>query len=138
MKMKTKFVLIIIATLIIGFIIGFLTNGQLTHQKIRRFVDQGTQDGFKNRLYHIIKPDEKQLMQIDTIVDRFSEKIHCSIISSRKEIDSLNRELEKGLKPYLSPKQLERLSDIHHRIRPGIDDLRKGPPPPPPGFEGEH
>lgn len=132
--MKTKPVLIIIATLIIGFVMGFLTNGHLTHQKIRRFVNQGTHEGFKERLYHVIKPDEKQLMQIDTIVDRFAEKIHSSIISSRKEIDSLNMELENGLKPFLNPNQLERLSEIHHKMKPGMGDRRKGPPPPPPGF----
>lgn len=136
--MKTKSVLIIIATLIIGFIMGFLTNGQLTHQKIRRFVNQGTHDGFKERLYHIIRPNETQLMQIDTIVDRFADKIHHSVITSRKEIDSLNRELEDGLKPYLMPDQLMRLNKVHFSMKPGMDNRRKGPLPPPPGFLEDH
>lgn len=132
--MKTKPVLIIIATLIIGFMLGFLTNGHFTQQKIHRFVKQGTHDGFKERLYHIIKPDEQQLLQIDTIVDRFALKIHSSIVSSRKEIDSLNHQLEQGLQPYLHPDQLERLSNIHQRMRDGKKDMRKGPPLPPPGL----
>ena len=36
--MKTKSIIIIVATLIIGFIIGFLTNGQLTKSRIQSFV----------------------------------------------------------------------------------------------------
>ncbi len=63
--MKSKSILILIATLIIGFAIGFMTNSQLTKRRIQSFVKMGTSAGFKERLYRVIKPDDLQYKLYD-------------------------------------------------------------------------
>nr|NQU89528.1 hypothetical protein [Bacteroidota bacterium] len=113
--MKTKSVLIIIATLIIGFIIGFLTNGQLTKNRIQRFVKQDNCERFKSRLIHVIQPDDSQFEVIEPIIDEFTRKVHQSMRESRKGFNSMHDEMVDKLKPYLEPEQINRLEETHRR-----------------------
>jgi hypothetical protein len=117
--MKTKSILIIIATLIIGFIIGFLTNGQLTKSRIQSFVKMGTSDGFKNRLYHVIRPDELQRAEIDPILEKYAEKIHESVVKSREEMSIIGDEMMEELEPLLDDDQNFRMKNAHERMGQG-------------------
>jgi len=117
--MKLKSIIIILATLIIGFVIGFLTNGQITKKKIQSFVRMGTSEGFKERLYHVIKPDELQRSEIDPILEKYSIKIHDAIIDSRDEMKSINESMMEELEPYLDEDQIERMEKAHKRMGRG-------------------
>ena len=123
--MKTKSILIIIATLIIGFIIGFLTNGQITKSRIQSFVKMGTSDGFKARLYRVIQPDELQRAEIEPILEEYAEKIHESVINSREDMNNIGDEMMKELEPFLNDDQIFRMKKAHERMGRG---WRDGPP----------
>lgn len=117
--MKTKSILILIATLIIGFVIGFLTNGHLTKRKIQSFVNMGTSAGFKERLYHIIKPDEMQRNEIDPILEKYAVKIHESVVGSHDEMKNINDEMMEELEPFLNEDQVMRMREIHEKMDRG-------------------
>lgn len=125
--MKTKSIFIILATLIIGFIIGFLTNGQLTNNRIQRFVKQGSYDGFKSRLIHVIQPDDAQIMKIEPIIDDYAQRVHQTFTESRKGFKTLHEEMLEKLKPYLEPEQMTRLEEQLRRLGGPWD--RHGKPP---------
>lgn len=135
--MKTKSIIIILTTLIIGFVIGFLVNGQLTKNRIQSFVKQGTHDGFKMRFFDIIDPDEAQRVAIEPILEEYAEKTNEIVESFREEMKSIHDEMIGKLEPYLNEDQIERLKDAqerferNERLRPG-----HGGPGPGPGMGG--
>jgi len=114
--MKAKSILIIAATLLIGFVIGFLVNGRLTQQKFQRFVSQDHFDVFKHRMMDAIKPDEKQVKDIEPILDEYAEKVHLTMEKSKSDINTLHENMIKDLRPYLDDQQIERLEGVHKRF----------------------
>ena len=115
--MKTKSILIIIATLIIGFTIGFLTNGQLTRYKFNRFVKQGSYDAFKFRMMDVVMPDIDQAKDIEPILDKYAQNASETLEESKENMKKLHKELLEELKPYLNKEQLQRLDRAHNRYK---------------------
>jgi hypothetical protein len=132
--MKIKFVLIIIATLVIGFIIGFITNGQITKSKIRNFVKTGTHEGFKGRYYRILQPDDEQRKSINPILDKYGVIIHENVTTMQQQMKDTHEEMLNEIEPYLNEEQKERLSEsikkferrermkFHHNKGPEFDN----------------
>ncbi|MCF8364773.1 MAG: hypothetical protein K9H16_03275 [Bacteroidales bacterium] len=135
--MKTKSILIVASTLIIGFIIGFLANGFLTRQKFESFVRQGSHDAFKFRMMDIIHPDESQVKDIEPILEDFAREAHQNIESSKEQMKVLHEELMDALKPYLNNDQLERLDRANERFRE-VWERPKGPPHSRPHGQGRY
>lgn len=109
--MKIKFVLIIVATLVIGFIIGFLTNGQITKSKIQNFVKTGTHEGFKGRYYRILRPDNEQQKIIEPILDKYGAIIHENVTNMQQHMKGIHQEMLNEIEPYLNEEQKERLNE---------------------------
>ena len=128
--MRSRSVLVIIATLIIGFAIGFLTNAHLTRKKIQSFVKMGTSTGFKNRIYHIMRPDPAQRKAIDPILEKYSVEIHESVARSRSEIRDIHIEMMKELKPYLTDEQITRMENTFKRFEGSWKGNPHRKPPP--------
>ncbi len=136
--MKIKSIIIIAATLLIGFALGFLVNGQLTKGRIQKFVKQGTHEGFKMRFFDIIDPDEAQRVAIEPILEEYAVKTNETVESFRDEMKSFHDEMIKKLEPYLKEDQIERLKDAQERFERN-ERLRPGPgsgPGPGPGRGG--
>ena len=128
--MKTKSIIIILATLIIGFFIGFLTNGQITRYKLNRFVSQGSYDAFKFRMMDVIRPDMDQIKDIEPILDKYAQKAHETLEISKENMKELHENLLEDLKPYLNEEQIERLDRTQNRYKRVWERRRgKGPPP---------
>jgi hypothetical protein len=114
--MKIKFVLIIVATLVIGFLLGFVTNGQITKSKIRTFVKTGTHEGFKGRYYHILRPDVQQKKMIDPILDKYGAVIHENVTTMQQRMKDIHQEMLKEIAPYLNEEQKKRLEESIRRF----------------------
>ena len=138
--MKTKPVIIIISSIIIGFFIGFVTNGFITKSRIEKFVKSGTHEGFKGKYYRVIDPDEAQRQAIDPILDKYGEMIHENVVNMQKSMKDLHDAMLKEIEPFLSEEQRIRLEESIKRFE---RDEKFGPGrrrPPPPGDEepGRH
>jgi len=114
--MKTKSVLLIIATLVIGFIIGFLTNGQITRNRIDKFVKTGTHEGFKGMYFRILQPDPEQIDLIEPILDKYGVLIHDNVNTMQKSMKDLHQQMVMEINPYLSDEQRERLTESIKRF----------------------
>jgi hypothetical protein len=122
--MKTKSILILVLTLIIGFAIGFMTNSHLTKNRIQSFVKMGTTDGFKERLYRVIKPDEMQRSEIEPILEKYAGEIHEAVNISREKMKTINGQMMQELEPYLNDDQVERVLKVQERMGRGRSDHR--------------
>ena len=131
--MKTKPAIIVVATLIIGFVIRFLVNGQLTSQRYQRFVSQDHFDAFKYRMMEVIKPDAEQSRKIEPILEAYAQKAFQTLESSKEQMNELHKDLREDLEPYLDEQQIRQLDNMQNRF----DRFRKDRPGPPSG-RGRH
>ena len=125
--MKNRPILVIAITLIIGFVIGFLVNGQITRQKFKKFMTQEYNMAFKHRMMEIIRPDESQEKEIEPILDDYAGKVHDRLKESKEELKLLHEELTEEIEPYLNEHQIQRLHEAQLRF----EKRKKGGPPMP-------
>jgi hypothetical protein len=114
--MKTKSILIVILSIIIGFVIGFFTNGLITKSKIEKFIKIGTHQGFKGKYYQIINPTEEQEENINPILDKYGQVFHQNMINMRIRMKELHDSMVMDLKPYLADDQFNRLKETINRF----------------------
>jgi hypothetical protein len=145
--MKAKPIIIIIITLVIGFILGMLTSAQIRYHRLKPVRVFFSADRFKNGFYEIIQPDNKQKQTIEQLLSKFGGYNNEIQNDFRKKMDSTMKEFWKELEPSLTKDQLARLKDMEQRRMDMIRGNRRNPRdsgnfrdnrrmPPPPGREG--
>lgn len=116
MKMiNIKPVMLVICTLIIGFILGMLTSAQIRYHKLKPvrvfFSEQRFRDGF----YNTINPDEKQKAKIDLVLDKYARITGKMQEDFRKDYDSIMNSFRKEVDLYLTKEQVARLKEMDRR-----------------------
>jgi hypothetical protein len=138
--MKTRLILLVIVTLIIGFTLGMLTSAQLRLQKLKPVRFYYSEERFREGFYKTIQPDEKQKAKIDLILDKYARINSDTQSRFRKEFDSNIKAMRKELDSNLTKEQLARVKEMderrqemirQERRRPRNDsaDFREGRPP---------
>lgn len=123
--MKTKTILIIALTLIIGFIIGFFTSGRIARQRMKHFRDM--MDKPKQETLHLMRRldlTSDQENQIRPILDSMLP-IQAQLRKEHKtQMDSARAIMFNQLKPLLNDAQIKKVERIQ-RMAPMTPD-RKG------------
>ncbi len=153
--MKTKPIILVIVTLIIGFILGMLTSAQLRMHKLKPVRVYFSEERFMEGFYKIIEPDDKQKGEIQKIIQKYA-KINGDLQSDfRKQFETNMKDFRKEMDSNLSKEQLSRLKemdeqrqeiikqgwrdrDSSNRNNPGRFDRNRSRYPgnqPPPGME---
>ena len=70
--MKARSIIIIVATLILGFILGMLTSAEIRHQKLKPMSFFLSQERFRDGVFSVINPDEDQKEKLEELIDRKS------------------------------------------------------------------
>lgn len=109
MKNTLKYSLIIISLLIIGFVIGFLVNGRLTHNKMKKVRSVNTEQGFNHEFRRIIKPTSEQAAELKPILKEFAKRNHVLMTDFRENQESLFKDLRTEIDPLLTEEQIDRL-----------------------------
>jgi uncharacterized membrane-anchored protein YhcB (DUF1043 family) len=143
MKTNTKTVLIIVATLVIGILIGALGSGFMVHRFARRMADMRHREMFVERMMEVIEPAPEQEAEVRDILTRHAEEFTKLADGFHKDTAALFDSLRSELDPVLTDEQKERLEVRHERLgrfmkhghrpphhKPGA------PPPAPPGDDG--
>jgi hypothetical protein len=113
--MKAKPVLLIIGTLVIGFVLGMLTSAQIRLHKLSPVKVFFSEERFRDGFYKTIQPDEKQKAKIDLILDKYA-KINSELQDTfRKEMDLNMTEFRKEIDSNLTKEQLARLKEMDDR-----------------------
>lgn len=123
--MKAKPIILIIATLIIGFIIGMLTSAQVRYHKLKPMRVYFSEQRFREGFYRAIEPNEHQKVKIDQILDKYA-KINGDFQNDfRKNLDSTMKAFRKELDSNLTKEQLARLKEMEDRRQEMIRKNRK-------------
>jgi len=124
--MKTKPVLLVIITLIIGFVLGMLTSAQLRLYKLKPVRMYFSEERFREGFYKTIEPDDKQKEEIEKILQKYA-KINGELQSDfRKQLENNLKDFRKEIDSKLTKDQLSRLKEMDERrqemIRQGWRD----------------
>lgn len=117
MNTKIKSGIFLLTTLLIGFVIGFLTSTQVKESRIRELRSFGSAEGFKFMMEHMLELDDEQKDVIRPVVDKYAKKNFELMKNFRGEFSVLMKEFHKELTPHLTPEQIERLNKFGERGR---------------------
>lgn len=118
MKVKLKPVLILLITLIIGFVIGGLTTVNIIRHKLMQFA---TEEGFKEATYDFFDPDDEQKNEMKPIVEKYSKKHNelrrTFFVEFFNMTESMIIELDSVLTDDQKEKYLEKMSEHENDIK---------------------
>lgn len=111
MTTRTKMTLIILATLVIGIILGAAGSGMLFRHVFGFPPGPPSEGRIRMILERVIDPTEEQRAQLDVILDKYSvcfdSMMTEHIVTSRSMMDSLRAEID----PILTEEQRAKLND---------------------------
>ena len=113
--MKTKSILVILVTLIIGFILGMLTSAQIRYHRLKPVRVFFSEERFREGFYKTIQPDQQQKAKIDQVLDKYS-KINSELQTNfRRELDANMKQFRKEIDLSLTKEQMARLKEMDER-----------------------
>ena len=120
--MKTKSILILIATLIIGFMLGMLASAQIRSHRLNPVRFFFSEDRFREGFYRIIQPDDQQKAKIDVVLDKYA-KINSELQHNfHSEFEANMNAFRHEMDTYLTKDQISRLRAMDERRQ---DMIRK-------------
>jgi len=123
--MKAKPILLVILTLLIGFVLGMLTSAQIRFNKLKPMRLYFSEERFREGFYKTIEPDEKQKAEIEKILDKYA-KLNSTLQSNfRKELDSNMKEFHKEIDSKLTKEQIARLKEMDDKRQEMIRQSRR-------------
>jgi hypothetical protein len=123
--MKAKPVLLVIITLIIGFVLGMLVSAQVRFHKLKPVRMYFSEERFREGFFNAIQPDEKQKVEIVVILDKYAKLNGNLQTDMRRELDSNIKEMRKELDSKLTKDQLGRLKVMDEQRQEMIRQNRK-------------
>lgn len=121
MSPRTKSILLLIATLLIGLLLGALANGYFVRKRLDRLGNLMTPGGFGGQLEEVLRPNsEEQRRAIRDVLETAAPRAVDIMRRSREEMRALNDSVKEELGSILTEEQLLRLDD-HLKFR------RRGP-----------
>lgn len=113
--MKAKPIILVVITLIIGFVLGMLTSAQIRYQKLKPVRVYFSEERFRDGIYKTIEPDEQQKAKIDLVLNKYA-KINSDLQADfRKSFDSSMKDFRKELESNLTKEQLAKLKEMDDR-----------------------
>jgi hypothetical protein len=123
--MKAKPILLVILTLLIGFVLGMLTSAQIRLHKLKPVRLYFSEERFREGFFKTIQPDEKQKAEIQKILDKYARLNGDLLNSFRKESESNMKEMRRELDSKLTKEQLARLKEMDERREQMIRESRR-------------
>lgn len=136
--MKTKPILIITGTLIIGFVLGMLTSAQIRYRRLNPVRMFFSEERFREGFYRTVQPDEQQKARIDLVLDKYARITGDLQHSFRRELDSTMREFRREVDSYLTKDQISRLREMDERRQKMIQHNRMRHQGDSASFSGDH
>ncbi len=129
MTVQTKTTVIILTTLAIGFVLGFLF-GNLQHRAhYTRFSHFREHRGFIDLNERIIRPTDEQKQVIDEILQKYHKKFLQLNQRNFQSISTLLDSMYAELKPHLTKEQIQRLQDMRNMLKRRKEFMPPGEPP---------
>jgi len=123
--MKSKVTFIIVITLVLGIVIGFMLNRVYSQRRVRNILSRRSPEFFVTFYERILEPDTKQSKMIREILDTHAKQVSDIRENFQVELQSLFESMKAQIDPILTPEQKERLKERFprpspYRDRPGM------------------
>lgn len=115
-KGKTKSILALLGTLVIGMVIGGLIASSMFRAHIRKYKDLREPGGFRKRMIKVIDPTEEQKAKIEPIIKEFGQTMKSMHIRHMMEARSNMEVFHESLSVYLTPEQMDALKKEAKRM----------------------
>jgi hypothetical protein len=125
MKKTVTYTSIIITTLLIGFIIGFLVSGRLAKKRIQKMRSDFREQGFNRKVMRALDPTPEQMEQLRPILKKHAKMQKEMMSSMRASQDALFSEFRADVQPYLTEEQVKKLDRMHEKFKRRVE--RDGP-----------
>lgn len=109
MKTKFKYSLILVSTLLIGMVVGFLISGRITSTRVDKMKSYYTDMGFDRELINIIRPTPEQRKKIAPILKKHATLNREMMEDFHEGQVELFLELKEELAEYLDDTQINQL-----------------------------
>ena len=117
MTVQTKTTVIILTTLLIGFVLGFLF-GNLQHRaQYTKFSRFRGHRGFLDLNERIIHPSQEQKKVIDEILEKYHKKFLQLNQHNFQSISTLLDSMYAELKPHLTKEQIQRIDERRKMLK---------------------
>jgi hypothetical protein len=123
--MKAKPILLVVITLIIGFILGMLTSAEIRFNMLKPVRLYFSEDRFREGFYKTIEPDEAQKAEIEKILEKYAKLNSDLQTNFRKELDANMKEFRKEIDSKLTKEQLARMKEMDEKRQEMIKQARK-------------
>lgn len=121
MSMKLKVTFIIVITLVLGIVVGFLLNRTYSQRRVRNILSRRSPEFFVTFYERILEPDTKQSKLIREILDTHAKQVSDIRENFQEELQSLFESMKAQIDPILTPEQKERLKARFPRPSPYRD-----------------
>jgi len=109
MTTKLKVTLVIIATLIIGIVLGVVGRGVLMKHHRQRLDKMERTELFLSRINEVVDPDSSQKVKVEEIAKRTAERIEILFDHHQSQMATLVDSMKHELSAVLTPSQQQRL-----------------------------
>ncbi|MEM7036960.1 MAG: hypothetical protein AAF570_08280 [Bacteroidota bacterium] len=109
MKARTKSILALAGTLILGMVLGGLIASQVIRSHIQEFKALREPGGFRKQLVRVIEPTKDQKPQVKAILKEFGQKTHEMHREHMQAFHAHFLQLRERLSEVLTPAQLDRV-----------------------------
>lgn len=123
--MKTKAILLLLATLLIGFLLGILTSAQIRHNRLKEMRSFVSGKDFTGMMMEVINPDKSQVEALDSLMSSFEKNTHNMQVGFRHDFDSLSASFKRSIDTLLTPEQLERVRAQEKRNREMLEKMNR-------------
>ena len=110
--MKAKPILIVLGSILIGIIAGFLISAQLRHKRMESVRVMSSERHFREVLYRAIEPDEELKSQLEPILERYGKEGRELQKEFRSSFEIYNENYWSEIKALLTVDQLEKLEEF--------------------------
>lgn len=137
MSPRTKSILLLLVTLVLGVVLGALLNARLAQERMERIAFLRSQRGFMRFLEDVVEPESPEQRQaVRDVLRRSAQRMAEVREQHRAEMQSILDSTRTELEGVLTDRQLEQLEQRLEMHRMNHRRGRGGPPPhrgPPPG-----
>lgn len=113
--MKSRSIIIIVITLVIGFVLGMLTSAQLRYQKLKPVRVFFSEERFREGFYKTIQPTEEQKAIIEEVLNKYAKEMGELQGEFRKNFDTKMKAFRKEIDSKLTKEQLARLKEMDEK-----------------------
>ena len=123
--MKTRPVILVVVTLVIGFFLGMLTSAQLRNHRLKPVKVFYSEGKFREGMYQAIQPTDEQKVIIDQILDKYSKLNSDATAAFRRDFETRMEKFRTEIDSNLTPEQIGRLKELDAQRMEMIKSRRK-------------